>query len=90
MSKLFPYLSSFLASSNSSLNILHNFEQAIFSKVLLLSRLRNFVIIRAPWLKKRLLGAEEAGIPRYFRAKIANIGNLALLDFQYSKGFFDY
>jgi hypothetical protein len=48
---------------------------------LLLSRLRNFVIIRAPWLKNLSLKAKEARIPRYFRARLANIGNLIVLDF---------
>jgi len=74
----------FLASSNSSLNTPKDSKQAIFSKELLLSRLCNFIIIRAPCLKNLLLKAEEAGIPKYFRAKIAKTGNLIALNFQYS------
>jgi hypothetical protein len=54
--------------------------------VLLLSRLRNLVLIRAPCEKKRSLAADEAGIPKYFLAIRDKIGNLALLAFQYSKG----
>jgi hypothetical protein len=68
----YPF-SLFLTSFNSSLNNPYDFKQAIFLKVLLLSRLRNFIIIRALWLKNRSLKAEEAGIPRYFWAILSLI-----------------
>ena len=57
------------------------FKQDIFSKVLLLSLLRNLVIIRVPCEKNLSLAAEEAGIPKYFRAIKARQGNLKVLDF---------
>ena len=54
--------------------------------MLLLSRLRSLVLIRAHCEKKRLLVVDEASIPKYFLAIRDKIGNLALLAFQYSKG----
>ena len=74
-------LSSFLISFNSSLNTPQLFKQDIFLKVLLLSLLRNLVIIRAPCKKNLSLAAEEARIPKYFRAIKARQGNLKVLDF---------
>jgi hypothetical protein len=76
------FFSSFFTCSNSSLNIPQLFKQEIFSKVSLLSLLRNLVIIRAPWEKNLSLAIKEAGIPKYFLAIKAKIGNLIALDFQ--------
>ena len=63
------------------INIISTFY-LINIKVLLLSLLRNLVIIRAPCEKNLSLVAEEAGIPKYFRAIKARQGNLEALDFQ--------
>jgi hypothetical protein len=74
-------LSPFLTSFNSSINTPQLFSQDIFSKVLLLSLLRNLVITRAPCENNLSLAVEEAGIPKYFRAIKARQGNLEALDF---------
>jgi hypothetical protein len=49
--------------------------------VLLLSRLSNLVLIRAPCKKKRSLVVDKASISKYFLAIKDKMENLALLAF---------
>jgi hypothetical protein len=50
----------------------------IFSKVSLLSLFLSLLITKAPKLKNHLLGAEVAGIYKYFRIIVAKVGYLSL------------
>jgi hypothetical protein len=57
----------------------------IFSKVLELNWVLWFVITNLAWEKRRSLGVEVAGIPKYFLAKI---GKCSLLMYHHLKGSF--
>jgi len=58
----------------------------ISSKVSLLSLFLSLLITKAPRLKNLLLGAEVAGICKYFRTIIAKVGYLSLLLAYYFNG----